>query len=123
MVSRSGTWLRSPSLIGPIPLGPLLQTLEAGPQCPGLLPFVLKDTLQGQALGSGLACRLSPGWAPTACPAFMLLLPLMLSLPNGRRLGIPAALPSTTLSQSPPLPTEVCPRQGWRPTAPNKKCP
>lgn len=47
--SRSGTLLISPSLTGSVPLGPLLQTLTAGPQHPGLLPYVLKDTFQGQA--------------------------------------------------------------------------
>lgn len=35
-----------PSFTGPIPLGPLLQTLDAGPQ---RLSYVLKDTLRGQA--------------------------------------------------------------------------
>lgn len=59
--SRSGTLWRSPFLVGPVPLGPLLQTLEAGPQLPGLLRFVLKDTLQGQAPGPGPSCPLS--WA------------------------------------------------------------
>lgn len=54
----------------PRPMGLLLQTLEAGPLLHGLLPCVLKDTLQGQARGRGLSCPLSPGWAPTG-PAFM----------------------------------------------------
>lgn len=84
-VSRWGTLLISPFLIGPIPLGPLLQTLEAGSQLPGLLlPCVLKDTLQGQELGGGLGCPLSPGWASTVFPAFTLPLQLVLSLPSWR---------------------------------------
>lgn len=62
-VSRSGTLLISPSLIGPTPLGPLLQIFEAEPQLPGLLAHALKETLQGQAPGRGLGCPLSLGWA------------------------------------------------------------
>lgn len=50
--------VEKPFLLGPVPLGPLLQTLKAGPQLPGLLPYVLKDT---EALGRGLSCPLS--WA------------------------------------------------------------
>lgn len=63
-VSILGTLLISPSLVGLIPLGPLLQTLEAGLRLPGLLPYVLKDTVQGQALGSGLSCPLSGAGRP-----------------------------------------------------------
>lgn len=59
---------RWPRLLG----GPLLQTLEAGPLPPGLLPFVLKDMVQGQALGRGLGCPLSRGWASTVFSAFTL---------------------------------------------------
>lgn len=66
----------------PCPIGSLAANLQAGSQLPGLLPCVLKDTLRGQALGGGLGCPLSPGWAPTVFPAFMLPLQLVLSLPS-----------------------------------------
>lgn len=69
-VSRRGTLLISPFRIGPVPLDPLLQTFEAGSLLPGrLLPCVLKDTLQGQALGEALAL-LGPR---AGCPPSFLL--------------------------------------------------
>ena len=52
---QMGALLISPFFTGPVPLGPSLQTLEAGSPLPGLLlPCVLKAALQGQALGGGL---------------------------------------------------------------------
>ena len=104
--SRSGTLLISPSLIGPIPLGPLLQTLKAGPQHPGLLPCVLKDTFQGQAPGE--RPQLSPvPWLGTHLSCFLIAVAACAVCPVKGDWASPPP-PSTSLSQSPPLPTEAC---------------
>lgn len=110
------------SLIGPVPLGSLLQTLEAGPRLPGLLLLVLKDTVQGQAAGRGLAA-LCP-WAGRPLP--FLLSPCHAAYAEPAQLEITGhpCLPAFLYPVSAPAHAHrsVCPRQGRRPTAPNEKC-